>query len=248
LYNLLCVGVGTLGLVDCDVVEMSNLNRSILYNEDDVGTPKVEAARRAILRFAPRARVEAHHRTVTGPDELGPLIAGAGLVIGTADKPPWLIRHWIAEACYRAQVPFLQASGWKVGPLWIPGRPEASCSMCEWAALADRWPDLLERFRAQRRMPEVNPCGVSTVAAIASGIVATDALRFLTNHGELLTLGRQWELVSDLLGSYRELPRHPKCPVCGSGKLKPEDLTALPAADVAAPRHRSVSQQEVGSG
>ena len=211
-YQLLCFGVGTIRLIDGDVVDASNLNRSILYNETDIGTPKVVAAAQAIHRFAPRTQVQMHDLFVDSAEGLAPYVEGLDLLIGTADKPPWLIREWVARACHAVNVPFLQATGVAVGPLCVPG--ESSCTMCEWAHIVQRNPRFPALLEAQRRLPDIDPCGIATVGSIAAGVIASDVFAHLVG-GAPATTGRIWSLNPDHTASFRDLPRHPACPVCG---------------------------------
>jgi bacteriocin biosynthesis cyclodehydratase domain-containing protein len=214
IYNLLCSGVGNLKLIDGDVVEYSNLNRSILYDERQVARPKVDAARESALRFAPRTHIETRRMVVTSPEVLLPEVAGQDLVIATADSPPWEVRQWVADACVQAGVPLLHPSGLHVGPLYVPGR--SACPMCEWAYQVDRNPDQAEILLAQRRISPGDPGAVSHVGTITAGVVALEAFRFLTDTAEPATIDGVWEMDAELRAAVRALPAHPRCGVCGT--------------------------------
>ncbi|UOZ03585.1 ThiF family adenylyltransferase [Amycolatopsis sp. WQ 127309] len=225
-YNLLCMGVGRLRLIDGDVVEASNLNRSILYAEGDVGRRKVEAARDAVRRFAPRTDVELHDRYIAGPDELVPLIKGADLLVGCADTPPWLIREWAARAGREAGVPNINVSGTRVGPLYVPGR--TSCQMCDWAALVDRNPKMPRLVEAGRRLPKGNSGSLSSLAMLAGAPAALDIFRFLSGYAPPATTNAVVEISVDPGPVTVPRPPHPECPVChgeggqdGAGAARP---------------------------
>lgn len=227
LYNLTCCGVGHVRLFDDDVVAASNLNRSILYSEDDVGQPKVEAARRALLRFAPRTEVEAVSMLVSGPGSLLPHLDGVDLVIATADQPPWLVREWVASACHDAKVPLLHPSGCRVGPFHLPG---TACPMCDWAALVEKNPLQPELVALQRRLPASDSGALSYLGTLTAGMTAMEAFRHLTGELRPLTVDGIWEMDPGTgVAGVRPTGRHPRCPVCGDG----EDLVESPSAAVA---------------
>jgi hypothetical protein len=213
LYNLACSGVGTLVLVDPDVVEASNLSRAILYTESDVGRPKAVAAAAALTRFAPRTTVQPIVRAVTGADALAEMLPPVDLVVGLADQPLWLIREWIARAGARLRTPVLQANGGMVGPFQLPSG--SSCAMCVWAHTVDRHPGFPAVVAAQRRIPRRTSGAVSAWPSFTSGVVAMEALRYLAGYRMPMTVNAVWEArLTDFTAAVRPLERHPACVVC----------------------------------
>jgi hypothetical protein len=219
IFNLLSCGIGSLRLVDSDRVEASNLNRSILFTEDDVGMSKTTAAARSVLRYAPRTEIECVETHVDGPACVSDLLRGADLVISTIDKPPWSVRLWVTEACASAGLPNLQASSRRVGPFSIPGR--SSCTMCDWLQLNDRVPGAAEIIAAQAALPLGTTGSLSPMASIGAGVAALDAVRLLTGVSPPLTLGRIWELNDDLSTSLTPIPMRPDCPYCQGSRDVP---------------------------
>ena len=109
---LAAAGVGTLGLVDDDGVELSNLHRQILYDEADVGASKVRAARRALQARAhrtggPAPRVVLHETRLL-PDNAVELVSAYDLVVEGSDNFP--TKFLAADACALARVPVVHAS------------------------------------------------------------------------------------------------------------------------------------------
>jgi hypothetical protein len=213
IFSLLCIGVGELRLVDADRVEASNLNRSILYSEADIGRPKVLAAADAARRFAPRTRVVPFDVLVTGPDVLAPLVDGVDVVVGTADTPPTHIRLWVAAAARRAGVPSVQGGGLRVGPFALP---DASCAGCDIAHLLDRDPRYRTVVESQRTLPKPPSSALPQVGAITAGVLAFDLLRYLAGYGPPMTVNAVWEMAPDLSATVRPLTPHPRCRVCSS--------------------------------
>jgi hypothetical protein len=212
IYQLLCLGIGKLRLIDPDTVEMSNLNRSILYDEKSLGRPKVDVAKETVLRFAPRTHVETAPVWIRCPGDLLPLLSDVDLVIGAADTPPRRIREWIAEACLRAGVPSIQASGFRVGPFTQPG--VSSCVGCDWQHQLDRNPALQKMLEFQERLPRGASGLAAPVAAITAGIVGLEVARFLTGM-PLVTQDAVWEM-HDYQTSINPVPRHTNCQICGT--------------------------------
>lgn len=224
-YNLLCCGIGRLTLVDGDTVEMSNLNRSILFTEGDVGRLKVDAAAEAARRFSPRTRVERHPLMVSSADDLAPALKEGDLVIGVADQPPWLVKEWVALAAHRAGVPFLQASGSRVGP-FHRGDGEA-CTICDWSGRLRHRPDYGEALRRQLLLPRGDSGALSPLGSMTGGVVAMEAVRHLLGLTPL-TVDRVWEMGGDLTAALQEVPNDPDCAVCsGSDNPVPPPSVAV---------------------
>jgi molybdopterin/thiamine biosynthesis adenylyltransferase/rhodanese-related sulfurtransferase len=100
-------GVGRLTIVDHDVVEETNLHRQPLYGMPDIGKPKAEAARAALLRFNPEITVEARVERLT-PQNVAQLLAGADLVVDAADS--FAATYILSDACQAVAKPLVSAS------------------------------------------------------------------------------------------------------------------------------------------
>ena len=136
---LACIGVGRLLLADDDDVELSNLNRQILYARRDVGAAKVTASANWLRAFDPAIDVTAVKRRIAAAADVGPAIAGADVVVLAADWPPYEIARWVNAACAEARLPFIVAGQvppvLKIGPTYAPG--SGACFACHEKALAE---------------------------------------------------------------------------------------------------------------
>ena len=107
LFYLAAAGVGTLGIADDDVVELTNLQRQIVHGTGDVGRSKVESAAEAVARVNPGVRVETHPERVTAATA-DRLVAAYDVVVDGTDNFP--TRYAVNDACVRAGVPLVWAS------------------------------------------------------------------------------------------------------------------------------------------
>jgi len=107
LQYLAGAGVGRMIVVDHDVVEESNLHRQPLYGMPDIGKPKVEAARVALLRFNPGVAIEAKVERLT-PQNVGVLIGDVDLVVDAADS--FAATYILSDACHAISKPLVSAS------------------------------------------------------------------------------------------------------------------------------------------
>ena len=201
---LASAGVGRITLVDADRVDLTNLQRQILFAMDDVGAPKVEAAARRLASINPEPDYVCVTRRV-GADELAALAADADVVLDCTDN--FATRHAINRACVAARVPLVSGAAIRFdGQIAVfdvrdPGSP---CYHC--------------LFGEGEELEEVR-CATMGVFAPLVGIVgaaqAGEALKLLSGAGTTLA-GRL--LIFDALAStWREMkvPRDPACAVCG---------------------------------
>jgi molybdopterin/thiamine biosynthesis adenylyltransferase len=107
LLYLAAAGVGTLGIVDDDVVSLSNLQRQVIHGTPDLGRPKVESAAAVITKLNPHVTVEAHPVRLTVANALD-LIARYDLVADGSDN--FATRYLVADACYFAKRPLVTAA------------------------------------------------------------------------------------------------------------------------------------------
>jgi len=107
LMYLAAAGVGTLGVIDDDVVSLSNLQRQIIHATPDIGAPKVESAAAEIARLNPHVAVEQHHTRLTAANALD-LVARHDIVADGSDN--FETRYLVSDACYFAKKPLITAT------------------------------------------------------------------------------------------------------------------------------------------
>ncbi len=107
LQYLVGAGVGRIMVVDHDTVEATNLHRQPLYRMSDIGRPKVEAARDALLGFNPEVRLDTVVERLT-PQNVGRLVADADIVVDSADS--FAVTYMLSDACQAVDRPLVSAS------------------------------------------------------------------------------------------------------------------------------------------
>ncbi|MCK2213447.1 HesA/MoeB/ThiF family protein [Actinomadura sp. ATCC 31491] len=139
-WSLAASGVGRLHLVDPDVVELSNLNRQLLYTEADVGRSKADVALARLREVNSDIEITAASATVDGPADLTRLVRGFDVLALCADRPrePDGIQSWANAVCAKAGIPWV--SGGYNGPLVSVGvfGPGGPCFACVRAGIPPR--------------------------------------------------------------------------------------------------------------
>lgn len=221
--GLACAGVGELTLIDDDRVELSNLNRQLLFGEADIGEPKVEAARRALLEHNSRVRVRAEQRSVRGVDDLRETVQRVDLLMAAADRPPFELPRWVNRACLAAGTPYIAAGQFlpltKIGPTVLPGR--TACLECDERRIRREFPlyDELADFRT------ANPGDAATIGAasgLAGSMLAMEAIHLLSGALQPASLG--CALILDLRTmslDREEIVADPACPACREARRGP---------------------------
>ena len=210
---LACAGIGRFVLVDDDDVELSNLNRQILFAASDVRRPKVDAAADALRRFNPATAFSAHRRRMRSADDVAEVVEGCDFVVETADWPMYELPRWVDHACRAHRIPHITAAQHpplvRIGPLRIPGR--SPCLACVEQEDRARFPlaGELEAFRAARARPSPT---LGTTSGLVGTLLATEVVHHLTGAHAPSTLNRS--LVFDL-GTFES-------------RLEPASLTACP--------------------
>jgi adenylyltransferase/sulfurtransferase len=200
---LAAAGVGTLGLVDFDAVDLSNLQRQIIHGTSDVGRPKLDSARDRALDINPHVTIEAHPTSITIANALE-LVSAYDVVLDGTDNFP--TRYLVNDACVIAGRPNAYGSIFRFeGQASVFAAPGGPCYRC---------------LHPEPPPPNLIPsCAEGGVLGVLPGIIgtiqATEAIKLILGVGEPL-IGRF--LVYDALRMrFRELklPRDPDCPVCG---------------------------------
>jgi molybdopterin/thiamine biosynthesis adenylyltransferase/rhodanese-related sulfurtransferase len=211
---LAAAGVGTLGIVDFDVVDASNLQRQVIHTTDRVGTPKVESARRTIAALNPDVRVVAHEEMLVAGN-VERLIAGYDVILDGTDT--FETRYLLNDAAVAARLPVVHASVFRFeGQLTTFVPYEGPCYRCLYPAPPP---------------PELAPaCSVAGVLGVVPGIMgllqANEVLKLLLGIGTPLT-GRL--ILFDALETEftpLRLRRDPSCPVCSDAAREARDAGA----------------------
>jgi bacteriocin biosynthesis cyclodehydratase domain-containing protein len=208
-------GIGAFVLVDDDTVELSNLNRQVLYAAVDVGRPKAERAAAWLRGFDPGVRVEAHRRRIGSAAELSALVEGADLLVQTADSPPYAIVRWVDEACRGLGIPYVLGGQrppvLRVGPTIVPGR--TACFACRETSLQREFP-LYGELSAQRDASPSRATTLGPASGIAGTLVALEAMHALLAR-RVPTEGRALLVdMRTLETSWEPWERQPDCPAC----------------------------------
>ncbi|OPZ16600.1 MAG: putative adenylyltransferase/sulfurtransferase MoeZ [Firmicutes bacterium ADurb.BinA205] len=201
---LAAAGVGTIGIADCDNVELSNLQRQIIHTTEDVGKSKVQSAAGTIKALNPDVTLKTYHEYVSSKN-IAAMIADYDFVIDGADNFP--TKFLINDACVLGRKPFCHAGILRFeGQLMTYVPDEGPCYRC-----------VFEAPPPKDAVPSCREAGViGAMAGIIGSMQALEAVKYITGQGQLLT-GKM--LVFDGLKmewrSVRLPHKNHRCPICG---------------------------------
>jgi bacteriocin biosynthesis cyclodehydratase domain-containing protein len=215
---LTTLGLGRLLLVDGDVVELSNLNRQVLFCEADIGARKASAAAGRLREFNSNLRVEPIDAVLQGPDQIRALVDGVDLVVDAVDTPAHLIEHWVNEACFRSEIPYIAMSQFpprvRIGPLFVPG--VTGCYACQEATWRKEFP-LFDALAAHRSGQPPAAAALGPTSLLIGAQVAMDVMHHLTGLRAPKSLGKAVMLnVCSMQVDVVPVLHAPECAVCGS--------------------------------
>lgn len=218
---LAAAGVGTIGLVDADVVDPSNLQRQILHDVGAVGRMKVESARERLGRINPDVTVETHPVRLTASNALE-LLGGHDVIVDGADNFP--TRYLINDASLHVRIPVVHGSVLRFeGRVTVFDPYRGPCYRCLYPLPPP--PDLA---------PSCAEAGVlGAVPGVVGSIQAIETLKLLLGAGDAL-IGRllTYEALEQRFSEMR-IHRDPACPACRNEHRPPRlvdyDATCRPA-------------------
>lgn len=221
LFELVALGVKYLTLLDFDKIELSNLNRQILYKEEDIGTEKVTTAKRRLLEFNSDLQITTHSKLLASTDDVAHVIQGHDLVICIADKPANAIGDWLNAACVHHTIPFITGGVDIRRAVFYSVHPGVSgCEAC-WLSSARAKSALVEKVSIQIKEQNVGyerqgPAFVPLVA-VAAGMMVSEAVKYLTACQPAQLQNKLKEFTfDDLSVNVAETwTRDPHCRVCG---------------------------------
>jgi len=199
---LAAAGVGTIGIVDDDVVDLSNLQRQVIHKTAGVGTPKVDSAEEAVKALNPDVNV-VKYQTRLDASNIMEIIEGYDIVVDGVDNFP--TRYLLNDASVRLRIPVVSAAilGFE-GQLSVFAPYEGPCYRC--------------LFRQPPPAELAPSCGANGVLGVLPGTMgllqATEVIKLITGSGDPL-IGRL--LMYDALAATTtelKVRRDPECPIC----------------------------------
>jgi len=199
---LTLAGVGTIGIVDFDTVDVTNLQRQILHQNDDIGRPKVQSAKETLLAYNPDVIVNIHEEPITSINAME-IMADYDVIVNGADNFP--ARYLVNDAAYLSDKPLVDGSILLFdgqATVYLPGK---GCYRC--------------LFPAPPPPGEVPSCAEAGVLGMLPGLVgtiqATETVKLILDVGKSLS-GRLL-LIDALDMDFRtvKIRRNPDCPLCG---------------------------------
>jgi adenylyltransferase/sulfurtransferase len=206
LQYLAAAGVGTIGIVDDDTVDLANLQRQVVHTTAAIGRKKVESARDAIAALNPEVRVEAHAARLTG-DNAASLVGAYDIVADGSDN--FATRYLLNDACYRAGKPLVAAALLRFeGQLFVFKRqsPPTACYRCVFPSPP-----------APGTVPRCAEAGIlGSLPGVLGTLQATEVLKEIMGIGD--SLAGHMLHYDGLAATFRRiaLKHDSRCIVCGA--------------------------------
>ncbi|MDR1584994.1 MAG: HesA/MoeB/ThiF family protein [Prevotellaceae bacterium] len=201
-FYLAAAGIGTIGLIDGDTVDLSNLQRQIIHFTEDVNKPKVLSAKEKIERLNPDVKVITYHKLFTSENAFD-IIKDYDFVVDGTDNFP--VKFLINDACVLAGKPFSHGGILRFDGQTLTYKPGTACYRC-----------LFHAPPPPGAVPTCSQAGVlGAIAGMLGTIQAAEVLKYFTGAGDLLT-NRLLSFNAKSM-EFRTINVHPNsnCPVCG---------------------------------
>ena len=205
--RLVAMGIGTLRIVDRDVIELSNLHRQTMFTEDDVGQVKVEVAAKKLQKLNPDCKIEALAISVNDYTALE-VIEECDVVIDALDSVN--ARYALNKACVKSNIPFVTGAAVGVsGQVFTILPKQSACYYCMFPALDED------------TMPTCSIEGVHpSILSIVGGIEVAEAIKIIIGKKPSLSERILHIDLENLDFNSTKTFRADECPICGTGKLE----------------------------
>jgi len=209
--QLAAMGVGKLKIVDRDVVEISNLHRQHLYNEEDIGKVKVEVAADRLKKINPHVEIEAIPLSITKYTAES-IVNGMDIIIDALDSVD--ARYALNDACIKYDIPFIYAGALgMIGSVCTILPNKSACLRCMFPALAEE------------DMPTCSTEGVHpSILYLVAGVQVSEAVKIVTGQHPTLVNKLLYIDLNELSFDKIQMFRHVECSSCGPKKESKKEV------------------------
>lgn len=223
LLYLTAAGVGRIGIIEDDVVDLTNLQRQVLHATADVGKPKVNSASETMKQINPHVEIDVYQKRLTKENIL-PLLEKYDIVVDGVDNFP--TRYLINDACVMKNKILVEGGILRfMGLIMSIKGGETACYRC-----------VFEEPPPPGTVPSCAEAGIlGAVAGVVGTLQATEVLKIITDVGEPL-YNRMLQFDAEELRFHEvKARRNPKCPVCGKNPAITELVEYDYTCDIQAP-------------
>jgi len=196
-YSLALVGVKKFTLIDPDIVEVSNLNRQCLFNNDEIGLQKTEIIAQKLKLLEKDINCILHNIYIKSLDEIIPVIKDSNLVINCADEPDIdYVNRIITQACFTLKIPHILCGGYDghlsfLGPTVIPGK--SACWYCYENTLTSQ--KKLSDYKHLTLTPaDIQGGNLAPLSAITANYHVVEAIKLLSGYSRPFLLNKAAEI------------------------------------------------------
>lgn len=203
LLYLAAAGVGTIGVADKDVIDLSNLQRQVIHDTSSVGEKKTESARRRLLALNPDISVRTYEGSIS-KDNIADIVQDYDFVIEATDQSS--VKYLVNDVCTHLGKPFCIGGVVRFRGQVMTYVPGSSCYRC-----------IFPHPATDLEVPPSSKVGIlGAVPGVIGCIQATEAIKYLSGIGDLLTNRLLTFDALTMQFNTLELSRNSECPVCGN--------------------------------
>lgn len=202
-FYLAAAGIGTIGLIDNDVVDISNLQRQIIHFTKDINEPKVDSAAEKMKALNPDVQVKTYKELIRA-DNVMDIIGEYDFVVDGTDN--FATKFLINDACVFGKIPFSHGAILRFAGQTMTVKPwESACYRC-----------VFNEPPPPDAVPSCSEAGVlGAIAGMLGTIQTTEVLKFVTGSGDLLTNTLLTFNAKNMDFRKIKLKRQKNCPICG---------------------------------
>jgi bacteriocin biosynthesis cyclodehydratase domain-containing protein len=233
LLDLAAMGIGHIRAIEFDRVELSNLNRQILYRDRDVGKEKLNLAVSRVRDFNPSIDIEPVQIQLSSTADVLRVAEGADLLISAADRPKTQIINWVNAACVQLGVPLVSGgldTQYSHHITVLPG--QTGCIEC-WRLQVAATDTASTRLLQQKRELQItgDRAAFAPLVTMTTGFILGEVTRIITGIAPPIAAGRLMRLRFDdfELAEYERWSKRSDCPVCGSSEVPAEPVLVATA-------------------